>query len=241
VIQPNAPKQPTAEELGAALTGKQLALAEAYLETFSPAVAGRMAKYENRSNATRALKHKKVQAYLSARMADRCMPANEVLARLSSYARVTGDLLTKEEEYEVPVFEARPLREKIDALQARVGALNNIDPGLLKNRIEATQAEIAELEVQLALEPGATYQKQVGTETRTRIIPSLEAAAENGVLFAVDGLEYTQHGLKWKRVDSVKALELIGKHHKLFTEKVEHSGTVDAIIGIDFIMPGGDS
>lgn len=236
---PNVP-QPTAEELGAALSPKHRQLAEAYLQTFSVAAAGRLLGYSDRQNAHRAWKRDDVQAYIQARMASACMPADEVLARLSSYARVTGDQFTTEEEYEIPVFEPRPLQEKIDLLEAKVGQLMRIDPELLKRRIEDTQLEIAGLEVELALNPDATYQKQVGTETRTRIVPSLEAAAENGVLFALESIEHGPNGLKWKRTSSVEALQLIGKHHKLFTEKVEHSGSVDTVIGIDFIMPGGD-
>jgi len=246
-MQPDAKTQPTAEELGAALPKllpKHALFVEHYFaQALNAAAAARAAGYSPRDAGNRGyriLQRPDVQAHIQARMAQ-YMPADEVMQRLTSLARTDGSQFLKEEPYEVPVFEARPLQEKIDLVNARIGQMNRIDPGMLKARIEAAQAEIAELEVQLALDPDATYQKQVGTETRTRVIPSLETAAENGVLFAVESAEYTQHGLKFKRQDPIKALELIGKHHKLFTDKVEHSGTVDAIIGIDFIMPGGDS
>ncbi|WP_157445362.1 terminase small subunit [Deinococcus actinosclerus] len=223
-MQPDAKTQPTAEELGAALTDKHRMFVEHYFRlNFNSSAASRATGYADHRQGWRILQRPDVQAYIQARMAQ-YMPADEVMQRLTALARTDGSQFLKEEAYEVPVFEARPLQEKIDLVNARIGQMNRIDPGMLKARIEAAQAEIAELEVQLALDPDATYQKQVGTETRTRIIPSLETAAENGVLFAVESVEYTQHGLKFKRQDPIKALELIGKHHKLFTEKVEHSG-----------------
>ena len=45
---------------------------------------------------------------------------------------------------------------------------------------------------------------------------------------AIAGIEQTQSGIKVKQHDKVKALELLGKHLKLFTEKqeIELSGTV---------------
>ncbi|EYB67033.1 terminase small subunit [Deinococcus phoenicis] len=229
-----AEKQPpTAEELGAALLPKQRAFVEAFLQNFTVAAAGRQAGYSDKASAHRVYKRLDVQAYIQARMSEACMPANEVLGRLSAYARVTGDQFTCEEEYEVPVYEARPLAEQMARLQNRVEQMLRIDPELLKGKIESLNAQIAELEVELAENPDATYQKQVGSKTRTRIVPSLEAAAENGVLFALESIEYGQHGLKWKRVSSVEALTLIGKHHKLFTERTEHSGSVD--LGVKYI------
>lgn len=223
MTQPDAQPQ-TADELGAALSAKQRTLAEAYLETMSIAQASKTAKYNCPANGSRAMRHPKVQAYLQARFAESCMSANEVLARLSQRASLGGDSFFEQQEYEVPVFEARPLQEKIDHLEAQVGQMLAIDPGVLKDAIAARQAQIAELGVQLAMDPEATWQKQVGTETKTRMVPSLEAAQRNGVLQFVEGAEYTREGLKFKWADPVKALELIGKHHKLFTEKHEHSG-----------------
>lgn len=224
----DAPAQPkTAEELGAALTLKHRQLAEAYLETLNIAAAGRVAKYADKSTAHRAFKRPDVQAYIAARFAESCMTPDEVLARLSARARLDGSDFFKQEAYEVAVYEPRPLREKIDALESRVGQLQRIDPGLLKAQIEKTQAEIADLEVKLALDPDATWDKQIGTETRYRTVASLEAARENGVLQFVESAEYGPNGLKFKWADPVKALELIGKHHKLFTDRTEHTGSIE--------------
>jgi len=206
-----------------------------FLCNMNASAAARACQYRNYREGSRLMARADIQAHIAARMSQ-FMTGDEVLQRLTSLARTDGAQFMRREEYEVPVFEARPLQERIDHAQAKVARMLAIDPALLKRQVEEEQGKIAGWEVELALNPGATYQKQVGTEARWRMVPSLEAAAENGVLFAVESAEYTQHGLKFKRQDPVRALELIGKHHKLFTDKVEHSGSVE-VIGIDFIMP----
>jgi len=205
---------------------------EYFICNMNASAAARACKYANHGEGWRLLQRADVSAHIAARMAQ-FMSGNEVLQRLSALARTDGSQFMRREEYEVPVFEPHSLQEKIDNAQAKVGRMMAIDPGLLKRQIEDEQGKIAGWEVELALNPQATYQKQVGTEPRWRVVPSLEAAAENGVLFAVESAEYTQHGLKFKRQDPVKALELIGKHHKLFTDRTEHSGNID--LGVKYI------
>ena len=229
------PTNPAAE--GAALpklSARHQKFVNAYIEcNFSQSAAARVAGYADAREGWRICQRPDIQAHLQARLSNVCMTADEVLARLSALARTDGSQFMKREEYEVPVFEPHSLQELVDNAAAKVGRMLAIDPGLLKRQIEDEQSKIAAWEVELAANPQATYQKQIGTEPRWRIVPSLEAAADNGVLFAVESAEYTQHGLKFKRQDNVKALELIGKHHKLFTEKTEHSGSVD--LGIKYI------
>ena len=208
-----------------------------FASNMNACAAGRACNYKNPTEGPRLLRRADISAHVAARMA-LFMTGNEVLQRLTALARTDGSQFMARQEYEVPIFEPYPLQDLVDNAQAKVERMMAIDPGLLKRQIEDEQSKIASWEVELAMNPRATYQKQVGTETRYRMVPSLEAAAENGVLFAVESAEYTQHGLKFKRQDPVKALELIGKHHKLFTEKVEHSGEV-GVIGIRVTPPAG--
>jgi len=44
---------------------------------------------------------------------------------------------------------------------------------------------------------------------------------------ALAGIEETKHGIKVNTYDKVKALELLGKHLGMFTDKVELSGNVN--------------
>ncbi|MEB2275881.1 terminase small subunit [Bacillus sp. ILBB4] len=43
---------------------------------------------------------------------------------------------------------------------------------------------------------------------------------------AISGMKETKYGIEIKFHDKVRAIELLGKHLGLFTDKVEHSGTV---------------
>jgi len=63
---------------------------------------------------------------------------------------------------------------------------------------------------------------------KRQFLLDLERAEETG---AIDLIEELQHleggGVKFKLYSKLKALELIGKHLRLFVEKVEHSGKIE--------------
>ncbi|WP_288482364.1 terminase small subunit [uncultured Deinococcus sp.] len=240
MTQPETPRIPTADELGAALRPRDRVLADTYLATWNKRLAGEAAKYSEKGKKyLDRFKREDVRAYIAARLSEEVMSAEEVLARLSARARLSGEDFFEQQAYEVSVYEDRPLQLKIDNLEAQVGQMLAYDPEVLKPRVEKLQAQISELTVELALDPAATYRVQVGTETRYRTVPSLEAARRNGVLQFVEGAEYGPSGLKFKWADALRAQELLGKHHKLFTEKHEHSGRVGMVIGIDIVPPEG--
>lgn len=46
-------------------------------------------------------------------------------------------------------------------------------------------------------------------------------------LAAISGIKQTKEGIEIKSADKVKALELLGKHLGMFTDKLEHSGTIN--------------
>jgi phage terminase small subunit len=52
----------------------------------------------------------------------------------------------------------------------------------------------------------------------------LEQARERGVLHLVKARGVTKEGERIELYDAQAALALLGKHHKLFTDKVEHTG-----------------
>ena len=62
------------------------------------------------------------------------------------------------------------------------------------------------------------------TEDGTVNVPALIA---DGKGHLIKGIKETQHGRNIEFYDAQAALVHIGKHHKLFTDNVEHSGTVD--------------
>ncbi|AWN24018.1 hypothetical protein DKM44_12895 [Deinococcus irradiatisoli] len=217
--------QKTAEELGAALNLKHRRFVEKFFELgLSVTAAAKACDYKNPSEGSRICRRPEVAAYIQARLTEACMPADEVLARISAYARVTGDQFTETQEYEVPVYEKRPLNLKIAGLERQIAQFRGLGPEKFKSHIERLERSVLTLEADLIENPDATYDVQVGTQVKKRVVPSLEAAQENGVLFALESIEQTQHGLKWKRASSLDALTLVGKHHRLFVERQEVSG-----------------
>jgi len=139
-----------------------------FLCNMNASAAARACQYRNYREGSRLMARADIQAHIAARMSQ-FMTGDEVLQRLTSLARTDGAQFMRREEYEVPVFEARPLQERIDHAQAKVARMLAIDPALLKRQVEEEQGKIAGWEVELALNPGATYQKQVGTEARWRM------------------------------------------------------------------------
>jgi phage terminase small subunit len=61
---------------------------------------------------------------------------------------------------------------------------------------------------------------------------------EARALFA--GVKRTKDGLEIKTKDQMRALELIGKHLGLFTEKHEHTGTIQVVTGVPASPEEGD-
>lgn len=55
----------------------------------------------------------------------------------------------------------------------------------------------------------------------------LKGAREQAVLHLVKARSVTKEGERIELYDAQAALALLGKHHGLFTDKVEHSGSVD--------------
>lgn len=62
----------------------------------------------------------------------------------------------------------------------------------------------------------------------------LDKAKELGLLHLIKKLKYNKDGrLEIELYDAQTALNLIGRHHKLFTDKVEHEHTGEVLIKLD--------
>ena len=96
------------------------------------------------------------------------------------------------------------------------------------DRIEAEIAKIAFANISDIAQwsPGAVTLKPVEELSRE-------------VTDTIHEISETQVGLKVKQYDKLKALELLGRRHGMFTDKVEHSGeiqnTVDPVAVVDAI------
>lgn len=66
------------------------------------------------------------------------------------------------------------------------------------------------------------------------LIDSSELSDDEAAMIAEVSETKTLHGgsIKGKTHDKVRALELIGRHLKMFTDKVEHSGSVESLVRV---------
>lgn len=140
------------------LTPKQQAFVEAYLANgFNATAAARHLKYANPDRqGYRLLRNVEIAEAIRQELADRAMPADEVLARLAEQARGTMDDFLDE--------------------------TGQID---------------------------------------------LERARERGRLHLLKARSTTKEGERIELYSAQTALEILAKHHKLLTDRVEHSGKID--------------
>lgn len=58
---------------------------------------------------------------------------------------------------------------------------------------------------------------------------------------AIAGIKRTKHGIEISTVDKLKALELLGRHLALFTDKIEHSGALEGVVVLPAVQIAGDT
>lgn len=140
------------------LTPKQQAFVEAYLAYgFNATEAARQAGYAKPGQqGHRLLKNVEIAAIIQQGLAERAMPADEVLARIAEQARGTMDDFLDDDG-------------KIDLARAR----------------------------------------------------------ERGKLHLVKARAETKDGERIELYSAQSALELLARHHKLLTDRIEHSGKID--------------
>lgn len=223
----------TLRELAGALTTKQLLFADTYLlNGLNAQAAARSAGYRNHTESGRLMDNEKVTAYLQARLEEAGFTPEAILRRLEYFAG--GDMqdflrvAPSERSYWIRADQHDELIEAAKRRGISVGAFDNFDICGILGQQNVAQTEDGVMMVCV---------RQVDAE----VTIDWRAAQKAHALGRVKKLKVGRDGaVEFELHDPVKALELIGKHHKLFTEKVEHSGEI-GVIGIDFIMPEGDS
>lgn len=90
------------------------------------------------------------------------------------------------------------------------------------NRLEVTADRI---EKELAKIAFAKVNGAVEWDALTAKLKSSDELPDE-VLATIQEISQTAHGIKIKQYDKLKALELLGRRHGMFVDKVEHSGTI---------------
>lgn len=180
-----------------ALSTKQRAFIEHYLNCWSETEAARRAGYANpNNNAHRLMVNDGIKDAIAARLAELKMSADEVLTRLTDHARGSiADFI----DVSAPSTDLEQATDVQDA-HAIVGGW----------RLSLVKAEKAD---------------------KLHLIKKLKSG---------------QWGPEIELYDAQAALALLGKHHKLFADRVEHTGAdggpiqltpVDYRAGLDALQP----
>lgn len=225
-----------------ALTGKQRAFVDQYfLCEFNGTEAAARAGYQgNRDSlavtASENLRNPKVRAVIDGRLAERTMSADEVLMRLTDHGRGSAEDIISfriERRYStIPL----PLGEVIQRLQATIDLEEAYAKriGLTDKALKAHEDEMVvmrrrmiRLELQLEQNPGAT---EIGPGPLEEVhVPYIDLwkAAQRGKLHLVKS--FNEKDGKAEFYDAQAAQIQLGKHHKLFTDKIEHGGVVTTV------------
>ena len=90
--------------------------------------------------------------------------------------------------------------------------------------MQANEA-LVRLSDQARFDPGPFVYRH--EESDKELVIDWEKLVEARLTHLVKAVYLTKYGTRIEFHDSQRALELIGKHHKLFTDRVEHTGEIE--------------
>ncbi|GGK91450.1 terminase small subunit [Deinococcus radiotolerans] len=213
----DAPKQPTAEELGAALSDKHREFADTYLTNgLNARAAGRACKYKNPSEGPRLITRPDISAYVRARLDEAQLSSAVILGRLRYFAHADmADFLRvapSERTYWIRADQHDEVREAAKRRGTTADALHNYDLAGIVGGENVAQTEDGVLMVcvrRLDAEVTVDWREAERAQAVGRV---------KKIKIGKDGaVEFELH-------DPTRALELLGKNQKLWVEKHEHSG-----------------
>jgi phage terminase small subunit len=217
------------------LTPREDAFVTAYIANrFNGAKAARTAGYSARSAAEIAhqnLRKLHIQKAIKERLAAEHMGPDEVLLRLGDQARGTMDDFLTLRSARVATTITKPLADIIADLQNQIAFEEEYAAiaGLAEKELEAHNSQVAairrrilRLELRLKHDPKAT--EDVPGPIVKHLVPEVDLvkARSRGQLHLIKS--YNAKDNKIELYDAHAALVDIGKVHKLFTDKVEHTG-----------------
>lgn len=223
-------------EAYAQLTDKQKVWVSSYLRCFNKTQAARDAKLGKtelsiRQQGVHTSRLPAVMAAVEAGFREAHITPDEIISRLEAQASSDIAEFYFPVEYQVDVFEPVSLHVKLDHLRKKLAIAEDLRdrfedraPILFEeNKLKALrlEQEIAEAEAALRENPHATFEAKTGTRTEIRYELDIIKAREAGLSHLVQEISYDQRGApKLKLGDKIKALELLGKHHKLWADRV---------------------
>jgi phage terminase small subunit len=200
-----------------ALSTKQQAFIEHYLTLWNgyrAAIAAGYSETSARHQASRMLSNDNIQAAIQERLAELKMGADEVLARLTAQARGSmGDFLRTDEEEITLTWSLLSLPTTEDGEVDMAGAMLRL----------AGQENVQPTD------------RILHTATIKRAVARLDLLAAERHLHLIKKYSLDDKGkVSIELYDAQAALTLLGRHHKLFVDRTEHTGVDGAPIAIQF-------
>ncbi|MFD1874267.1 terminase small subunit [Hymenobacter bucti] len=188
--------------------------------------------------ASRLLRNVKVRDAIEQALAKAAMGTEEIASHWSAVGRVNlSDFFTKV-EYEETTKVHRPLIEWIAELEYQYSFENRVasrqvldEKQLLAHSLRQNDRRntIIWLQVELEMNPAATYQADGPAVKRHRMELDLVKADELGVLDLAKSIKPTAFGTAIELPDRLAALERLAKWQGMFVDKVEHSGSMGIV------------
>lgn len=217
MTQPDAPQPKSAEELGAALSARHLQFADEYLTNgLNARAAGRTLGYRNVSEGPRLIRRPDIAAYVQARLNESGWTRAEIRRRLEYFADGgMEDFLTvapSERSYWIRADQHEEVREAAKCRGTTADALDNYELSSILGGENVAQTEegvlmvcVKRLDAEVSVDWRAAERMQALGRLR-----KIKIGKDGGV-------EFELH-------DPTRALELLGRAQKMFTDKVEMTG-----------------
>jgi phage terminase small subunit len=188
--------------------------------------------------ASRLLRNVKVRDAIEQTLAKAAMGTEEIASHWSAVGRVNlSDFFTKV-EYEEQTKVQRPVYERIAELEyqydfedrvAKRQSLSEDEAEKHYYRQQGRRNTIIRLQVELEMNPAATYQADGPVVKKHRMELDLVKADELGVLDLAKSIKPTAFGTSIELPDRLAALERLAKWQGMFVDKVEHSGSMGIV------------
>lgn len=216
------------------LTGKQSVFIEEYLRCWNATEAARVAGYAHpNKDGPENLVKAGIADLIKARIAEKAMSADEVLIRLAEHARGSLEDVTTFVIERRPSRIQKPLGQIIADLTAEMlfeeecaaqAGIEGPEREQHNTHMASIERRILRYRLRLERDPDATDEVAGPMVDEQIAVVDLAAAKRRGKLHLVKS--YNAKDNKVELYDAQAALGLLGKHHGLFTDKVEHSGKI---------------
>lgn len=225
-------EKPTIEELAARLSAKEYKFCEEYILTLNgtkSAIAAKYAKNSARITASKMLTKTNIKAYIAARLDDYGVTDSEIVKMMVSVAKSSVNDYIVPKKVDKPVEVLKPLSNRIDEIRLSIrkkemymqrASLTEDEVAAMMSSIASYRNEIIKIEIDLEIDPNATYSVWETEEVEIADLDILALARdkENG---KIKGFKQTQFGTNIELSDPDGMIVKLAQMKGLITNKVE--------------------